>query len=197
MRNRNDQIAEHESFKTMLYEPKNPELICNVLELNDVLKFIKEASEDLESLCFIREPTIMKMSNYFGREHDSIATLLLIHNIAFKEEALEYLENDKNPNESPEIKMAIGSLLVKLGQEKERVISHSKRIKEQEDLNISSQTLRLNVPPKEIMENFIRYESSILRQFFKAMHELERIQRRRKGEFVPSPINVDLAVDKN
>lgn len=197
MRNRNDQIAEHESFKTMLYEPKNPELICNVLELNDVLKFIKEASEDLESLCFISEPKIMKMSNYFGREHDSIATLLLFHNIAFKEEALEYLENDKDPNESPEIKMAIGSLLVKLGQEKERVISHSKRIKEQEDMNISSQTLCLNVPPKEIMDKFIRYESSILRQFFKAMHELERIQRRRKGEFVPSPINVDLAVDKN
>lgn len=39
-----------------------------------------------------------------------------------------------------------------------------------------------------------RYESPIDRAFYKALHELERRQARRRGEPVPPPINVELAV---
>lgn len=198
MQARKDQIAEHESFKTMLlHEWKNPELISNVLELNDVLKFIKEASEEVESLCYISDWTLAKMKKYFGQDESSVSALSFLHNKYFKEQAEEFVEKDKDPNKIPEIKMTVGIILMKLGQEKERVINHLKRIKEREEMSISSQTLCLNVPPKEIMDKFIRYESSILRQFYKAMNELERIQRRRKGEFVPSPINIEIGADKN
>jgi len=37
--------------------------------------------------------------------------------------------------------------------------------------------------------NLIRYESTITRQFSQSMHELERLQPRRRGEDVPAPLN--------
>ena len=41
-------------------------------------------------------------------------------------------------------------------------------------------------------QNFMRYETSMERQIYKAMHELERLQRARTGEKVPVPLIIDL-----
>jgi hypothetical protein len=41
--------------------------------------------------------------------------------------------------------------------------------------------------------NLIRYESTITRQFSQSMHELERLQPRRRGEDVPAPLNVQVS----
>ena len=43
--------------------------------------------------------------------------------------------------------------------------------------------------------NLMRYESMIFRQFFQSMHELERLQRLRRGEDVPAPLNVQISHD--
>jgi hypothetical protein len=37
-----------------------------------------------------------------------------------------------------------------------------------------------------------RYETTIERQMYKAMHELERIQRMRRGENTPAPLAIDV-----
>ena len=39
---------------------------------------------------------------------------------------------------------------------------------------------------------YLRYQTTIENRLYKAMHELERLQRMRKGEQVPSPISVDV-----
>jgi hypothetical protein len=47
------------------------------------------------------------------------------------------------------------------------------------------------------IERTIRYENSIERSLFKALHELERMQARRNGKNVPLPISVDLEIGKD
>lgn len=44
---------------------------------------------------------------------------------------------------------------------------------------------------------FTRYESSIERGIYKAIHELERIQGKRKGENIPPPLVADIDVSKD
>lgn len=44
---------------------------------------------------------------------------------------------------------------------------------------------------------FLRYESSIERALYKALHELERLQAIRKGEKIPKPIAVDVSVNED
>ena len=43
------------------------------------------------------------------------------------------------------------------------------------------------LPSAETLEKLRRYETSLNKQFYRAMHELERIQRRRLGENIPPP----------
>ncbi len=42
---------------------------------------------------------------------------------------------------------------------------------------------------------YLRYQTTIENRLYKAMHELERLQRMRKGETVPSPVSVDVTHD--
>jgi hypothetical protein len=41
--------------------------------------------------------------------------------------------------------------------------------------------------------NLVRYQIMINRQFFQAMNQLERLQRLRRGEDVPAPLNVQVS----
>jgi hypothetical protein len=38
------------------------------------------------------------------------------------------------------------------------------------------------------VEKLLRYEARLERQMYRAMHELERLQRLRRGEVVPPPV---------
>lgn len=44
---------------------------------------------------------------------------------------------------------------------------------------------------------FTRYESSIERRIYKALHELQRLQAVRNGEKIPAPVMVDVDVSKD
>jgi len=50
------------------------------------------------------------------------------------------------------------------------------------------------LPDEEVVEKFVRYESALQRQLYRAMNQLERLQRRRRGEAVPPPIVMDVTV---
>ncbi|NIV94069.1 hypothetical protein GWN42_15075 [candidate division KSB1 bacterium] len=43
----------------------------------------------------------------------------------------------------------------------------------------------------------LRYESIIERQLYKALNQLERIQRFRSGDNVPPPVGLDIEVNSN
>lgn len=44
------------------------------------------------------------------------------------------------------------------------------------------------------LQNVLRYETTLERQIYKAMHELERLQKMRMGESVAAPLEVDVDV---
>lgn len=51
------------------------------------------------------------------------------------------------------------------------------------------------IPETRDLDRLLKYEGSIERQFYKAIDQLERLQRIRAGDHVPAPVNVDLAVN--
>jgi hypothetical protein len=46
-------------------------------------------------------------------------------------------------------------------------------------------------------QNLMRYQTSFENKFFKAIHELERLQMARRGATVPAPLAVDLEISKD
>ena len=51
------------------------------------------------------------------------------------------------------------------------------------------------LPTKEAVDKILRYETAIERQLYRAINRLERLQRRRRGDIVPPPINVELSTE--
>jgi hypothetical protein len=52
------------------------------------------------------------------------------------------------------------------------------------------------LPPKEALDKILRYETKLERQMFRAMAQLERLQRMRLGEAVPPPVTLEVS-DRN
>jgi len=49
------------------------------------------------------------------------------------------------------------------------------------------------LPESEVLDKILRYEGKLERQLYRAMNQLERLQRRRNGEVVPPPITMDVS----
>ena len=49
------------------------------------------------------------------------------------------------------------------------------------------------LPSAETLEKILRYETKLERQMYRAMAQLERVQRRRQGEDIPAPLSVEVS----
>jgi hypothetical protein len=63
---------------------------------------------------------------------------------------------------------------------------------EREDLAVDAEARRYSLPPVDATDKLLRYEAHLDRQFYRAMDQLERLQRQRRGETVPPPLNINL-----
>ena len=48
------------------------------------------------------------------------------------------------------------------------------------------------LPPPKVLDKFMRYETKLERQLYRAMNQLERLQRQRRGETIPPPLTVEV-----
>lgn len=62
--------------------------------------------------------------------------------------------------------------------------------------NIEKKSLK-EMLDNESIENILRYETTIERSMYKALHELERLQARRNGRDTPIPAVVDVNFDSS
>ena len=58
---------------------------------------------------------------------------------------------------------------------------------------IQAETARRHLPAGEVSDTLLRYEMTLERGFYRALHLLERTQRRRNGEAVPPPVSVEFS----
>jgi hypothetical protein len=69
-----------------------------------------------------------------------------------------------------------------------RAIGASSRVSEQKAIKS-----HLRLPLGEDLDRILRYETTIQRQLVHAINQLERLQRARKGEQIPPPVNVQIS----
>jgi hypothetical protein len=58
---------------------------------------------------------------------------------------------------------------------------------------IDAESRSCSLPAPEVTDRLLRYDAHFERQYYRAMHELERSQRRRKGDIIPAPVKVDVS----
>ena len=63
---------------------------------------------------------------------------------------------------------------------------------EREKLAGDAEARSFSLPPADATDKLLRYEAHLDRQLYRAMDQLERLQRQRRGENVPPPLNINL-----
>jgi len=63
---------------------------------------------------------------------------------------------------------------------------------ERGNLAVDAEARSFSLPPVEATDKLLRYEAHLDRQLYRAMDQLERLQRQRRGEAVPPPLNINL-----
>jgi hypothetical protein len=59
-------------------------------------------------------------------------------------------------------------------------------------LEAESEARSLSLPPADVADKIMRYEAHLDRQLQRTMDQLERLQRQRRGDKVPPPLNISL-----
>ena len=63
---------------------------------------------------------------------------------------------------------------------------------EREDKQETARQAADMLPTAEVLEKIMRYEGALNRELYRAMNQLERLQRRRRGENVPPPLTMEV-----
>lgn len=74
----------------------------------------------------------------------------------------------------------------------ERISAFKKHATERQDLAMDAEARSFSLPPADATDKLLRYEAHLDRQLYRAMDQLERLQRGRRGENVPPPLNINL-----
>jgi hypothetical protein len=69
----------------------------------------------------------------------------------------------------------------------------SSRSEDREDKEETARQLANVLPSAPVLDKILRYENALERQLYRAMNQLERLQRRREGEDVPPPVTMQLS----
>jgi hypothetical protein len=83
----------------------------------------------------------------------------------------------------------------------EKIDEHKKEIddleKQKQQNKLKLQVIKKlgNIPSKNELDRLLRYEGAIERQLYKALNQLERLQRLRAGDNVPAPVEVDVDIN--
>ena len=95
------------------------------------------------------------------------------------------VEDKPAGREHADVVKFIDSQLRRIGRLKEHAL-------EREKLALDAEARSFGLPPADATDKLLRYEAHLDRQLYRAMDQLERLQRQRKGERVPPPLSINL-----
>ncbi len=81
-----------------------------------------------------------------------------------------------------------------LGQKIREVDYRQEQREEREHAEERARQAAAVLPSEATLEKILRYETALERQLFRAMNQLERLQRRRQGENIPTPLTMEISV---
>ena len=86
-------------------------------------------------------------------------------------------------------------MLAELQREKERLTRLKKKVERFEAEDRDAKLQRALLPYPQEMEMLLRYSAANERRRYRALAQLERLQRQRSGEVLPAPIDVQVTSD--
>jgi hypothetical protein len=158
--------------------------------IGDLKSTVQVAMRELNAEGTISRKTCDMLDQMFGKNGDNPAPMLRIW---FLGETPDWppkyaLRNGIEPDKKVAARAHLEICLVDL----ERL---QRKLRQQESRGREIELQRLCIPNGPQLERLQRYETSIKRGMYRAMDQLERLQRRRRGEPPPPTVNVNVSSD--
>jgi hypothetical protein len=157
---------------------------------------VEDARDELESEGEVSEITIGQLERVFGAELDSPTTMLKEW---FVEEMPEGDEEDLDSDSEPRRRRTSAKKKAAAREHLEMTLKNLDRqernLHRQERINLEIAWQRLSIP--QASETIQRYETTIKRDMYRAIDQLERLRRRRRGEPSPPTVNVNVSCDND
>ncbi len=134
-----------------------------------------------------------RLLDAFGKEEGSVGYLCFAHSYWITDRDQIAKEHPELLDDAPTPEECQQRLLNELEDEHTRLTSLREQVARREALQRDLDQACLALPPAQAGDRLLRYETAIDRQLYKAMNELERLQRRRRGDAVPPPLNVEVS----
>jgi hypothetical protein len=83
-------------------------------------------------------------------------------------------------------------VLLVIDEEKSTLSTFLKIVEARDEYSSKASKLAAALPESKTLDRILKYESSIERQLYRALGQLERLQRARAGEFVPPPFDLEI-----
>ena len=166
------------------------QLVMSTAGVKQLLGVVEGIRCDIKEHGEFSQNTEKQMLDIFGREDNSPGQELLFYNWLASENGQQSEDSGEKPPTPDECRKIILDILA----EKESGYKDALEVmREREDFQTQASLAKSCLPDSNSSERILRYETAIERQLYRAMNQLERLQRQRRGEYTPPPINIDLS----
>lgn len=180
---RRDTFQQHVRMPTIFRD----ELQKTTLDLDHLIGVLDQVRTNVEEVGYLAVDANKELRTYFGtEEHGFWEWCFLFSHMA---------ERGGGPGDDGEwidAERCKQMLLTLLECEKDRLTIIRDSLEEKEQLELRAKVASLLLPNDGATNKLLRYETTIERQLYRAMHQLERLQRQRAGEMLPPPIQIEL-----
>jgi hypothetical protein len=151
-----------------------------------IIVYLRHAKHELETLGWIPVSTLDALVSLIGISDFPLVSAC----IAFTEGDHEREKTESENASDEEAKAAVIHMIDEAIAYLELLRQHALQSRLAE---IDAESRSCSLPAPEVTDRLLRYDAHFERQYYRAMHELERSQRRRKGDIVPAPVKVDVS----
>ena len=168
----------------------------STLGIHHLIGVLADVRGLVEEVGYIPEEALKDLLTNFGGEEKGMARWCFVFTKMATEGPEKAKEDPEHYGDTPPPEACKGMILKLIDNEKEKLEGLKEFVHEKEELETEAKMCSLALPAKEAMDKILRYETTIERQLYRAMNQLERLQRQRKGETLPPPISVELLSEK-
>jgi predicted transcriptional regulator len=158
----------------------------SVLGIKYLEKRLKEVREALSREGELSEATMRTLLTYFGGKSNMLTNSL--------EKLRAYWLQNPDKLEASALKAKHQQMVGEfLDGESEFLAGQMIGCVEREENVEEARQAAALLPSREVLEKIMRYVTMLERQLYRAMNQLERLQRRRLGEAVPPPLALEVS----
>jgi hypothetical protein len=162
--------------------------VLGIRHLIDQLDSLKESFGEQD---YLEQKELTVFVQYFGLELPFTQRLILANDKIRELRSTEPIEEQAVCDQRvSELKQKIATLIDFEKDKMIRICGLSVLIREQQ---LGAQQRAMALPDSKVLDRIIRYQTALEREFYRALQQLERMQRMRKGESVAPPASISLS----